>query len=169
MDNLCCRITLQRHIRNIVFLWNLAQSLQWQSTQPTDVTTTQRSVAKLKVEELMSSSNNPGDIKVLSKFFSAPYWENCGASFWVLFTHPPPSANKDEALKELYNIVSKYENTYDDAAFIVLGDFNQCNLKTNLAKYEQYITFSTRDQNALDHCYSNIKKDIHCIPKSKPW
>lgn len=85
----------------------------------------------------------------------------------IIYT--PPSANKDEALKELYNIVSKYENTYDDAAFIVLGDFNQCNLKTNLAKYEQYITFSTRDQNALDHCYSNIKKGIHCIPKSKPW
>ena len=32
----------------------------------------------------------------------------------------PASANWEEALTELYSMISKYENTYPDAAFVVL-------------------------------------------------
>lgn len=35
----------------------------------------------------------------------------------------PPSANGEDALSELYSMVNRSENTYPDAAFVVLGDF----------------------------------------------
>ena len=62
-------------------------------------------------------------------------------------------------------MISKYENTYPDAAFVVFGDFNHCNLKSVLPKYVQSITFPTRGKNMFDKCYSNLTKAFTAVPE----
>lgn len=75
----------------------------------------------------------------------------------VSVVYIPPSAKEEAALHILHNMISKHENRYPDSAFIVIADFNHCNLRRNLPKYYQYVTFPTRGKNTLDHCYSNLK------------
>ncbi|XP_068569872.1 uncharacterized protein [Cebidichthys violaceus] len=77
----------------------------------------------------------------------------------------PPCANEENALRELYDMISTHENTYPDAAVVVLGDFNHCNLKKTMPKLHQFVNFPTRGNNTLDHCYSNIKKAYTAVPK----
>lgn len=40
----------------------------------------------------------------------------------------------------------------------VLGDFNRANVKKVLPKYYQHISFPTRDDQTLDHCYTQFKE-----------
>lgn len=47
----------------------------------------------------------------------------------------------------------------------ILGDFNHCNLRKSLPKFYQFVTFPTRGNNILDHCYSNIKNAYTVEPK----
>ena len=67
-----------------------------------------------------------------------------------------PAADKAEALHDLTNIVSKFENDDPDTLSIVLGDFNRSNLKDNLPNFRQVITCPTREQSILDHCYLKV-------------
>lgn len=62
-------------------------------------------------------------------------------------------------------MIKEHENKYPDAAFIILGDFNHCNLKKNMPKLYQFVTFPTRENKILDHCYSNIKNAFIAEPK----
>ena len=48
--------------------------------------------------------------------------------------------------------------------FVVAGDFNHCNLRTVLPKYHQYVSFPTRENNILDHVYSNVKGAYKAAP-----
>ncbi len=57
---------------------------------------------------------------------------------------PPPQANTDQALKELYRNISEQETTHPDAAFVITGDFNKANFRTIAPKYFQPSTPSTR-------------------------
>ena len=68
-----------------------------------------------------------------------------------------PHADIKDALHDLNNIISKYENDDPDTASIVLGDFNQANLSSVLPNYHQMVTCPTRGLNTLDHCYTKIK------------
>ncbi|XDV41036.1 hypothetical protein PO909_009977 [Leuciscus waleckii] len=54
---------------------------------------------------------------------------------------------------------------YPDAAFIILGDFNHCNLRKSIPKLYQFVTFPTRGKNILDQCYSNIKNAYTAEPE----
>lgn len=40
--------------------------------------------------------------------------------------------------------ISENEKRYPDAAFIILGDFNHCNLRKNIPKFYRSVTFSTK-------------------------
>lgn len=71
--------------------------------------------------------------------------------------YAPPSAKEEAALKELHDMINEHENTYPDAAFIILGDFNHCNLRKNIPKLYQFVNFPTRRNKTLYHCYSNIR------------
>lgn len=62
-------------------------------------------------------------------------------------------------------MINEHENKYPDAAFIILGDFNHCNLKKNMPKLYQFVTFPTRENKILDHCYSNIRNAFIAEPK----
>lgn len=54
---------------------------------------------------------------------------------------------------------------YPDAAFIILGDFNHCNLRRTMPKLYQFVTFPTRGNNTLDRCYNNIRKAYSAEPE----
>lgn len=76
-----------------------------------------------------------------------------------------PWANRTAALGLLHDTISKHETTHPDAVFVVAGDFNHCNLRTVLPKHHQYVSFPTRDNNILDHVYSNVKGDYKAAPR----
>ena len=48
------------------------------------------------------------------------------------------------------------ETTCPDSVRLILGDFNQCQLKKVLPNYKQYVTCKTCGDNTLDRCYGNI-------------
>ncbi len=75
-----------------------------------------------------------------------------------------PQANTDQALKELYGIISEQETTHPDMAFVVTGDFNKANFRTIAPKYFQHITINTRDDHVLDYCYSPFPGRIQVPP-----
>lgn len=62
-------------------------------------------------------------------------------------------------------MLSKHENAYPDAAIVVLGDFNHCNLRKNIPKLHQFVNFPTRGNNILDKCYSNIRNAYTAVSK----
>ncbi|KAK1802734.1 hypothetical protein P4O66_021276, partial [Electrophorus voltai] len=48
-------------------------------------------------------------------------------------------------------------NTHRDATLIVVGDFNNANLKRAVPNLYQHVTFPTRGNRTLDHCYTPYK------------
>ena len=68
-----------------------------------------------------------------------------------------PRANTEEALNDLCDVITHYENSNPTALSIITGDFNQANLRSVLPNYHQLITCATRGSRTLDHCYSTIK------------
>ncbi|KAI3367358.1 hypothetical protein L3Q82_026167 [Scortum barcoo] len=58
-----------------------------------------------------------------------------------------PRANSAAAL--LHDIISAQETPHPDAAFIIRGNFNHCNLQTVLPKFYQHVNISTREQSTL--------------------
>ena len=68
-----------------------------------------------------------------------------------------PRADTTDALNDLSNIISKAENSEPDTVSIVLGDFNQANLRQTLPNYKQIVTCPTRKDKTLDHCYVKVK------------
>ncbi len=77
----------------------------------------------------------------------------------------PPQANTDQALRELYRIISDQESAHPDAAFIITGDFNKANFKTIAPKYFQHVTINTRGDRTLDHCYSPLRDAYKSVPR----
>ncbi|KAK2921577.1 hypothetical protein Q8A73_001062 [Channa argus] len=76
-----------------------------------------------------------------------------------------PSANSTAALSKLHDVISALETAHPDAVFIVAGDFNQCSLRTVFTKYHQHVDIPTRDNNTLDHVYSNIRGAYRAAPR----
>ena len=52
----------------------------------------------------------------------------------------PLDANTKTAMKEVHTAVSKQHSLHPQAAFIVVGDFNNSNLKTVLPKFHQHVS-----------------------------
>ncbi len=79
--------------------------------------------------------------------------------------YPPPQANTDQALKELYRNISEQETAHPDAAFVVTGDFNKANFRTLAPKYFQHVTINTRGDRTLDHCDSSFRDAYKSLPR----
>ncbi|KAK1784814.1 hypothetical protein P4O66_003478 [Electrophorus voltai] len=69
----------------------------------------------------------------------------------------PPQANMDTALCELHEALTQFQTQHWDAALIVVGDFNSANLKRAVPNLYQHVTFPTRGNRTLDHCYTPYK------------
>ena len=86
------------------------------------------------------------------------------SAVFMLAVYIPPRADRTTALGLLHNIIGKHETAHPDAVFVVAGDFNHCNLRTVLPKYHQHVSFPTRDNNILDHVYSNMRNGYKAVP-----
>ncbi|KAK1804591.1 hypothetical protein P4O66_020585 [Electrophorus voltai] len=75
----------------------------------------------------------------------------------------PPQANMDIALCELHEALTQFQAQHRDAALIVVGDFNSANLKHAVPNLYQHITFPTRGNRTLDHCYTPYKDSYKAL------
>ncbi|KAK1792027.1 hypothetical protein P4O66_001757 [Electrophorus voltai] len=75
----------------------------------------------------------------------------------------PPQANMDTALWELHEALTQFQAQHRDAALIVVGDFNSANLKRAVPNLYQHITFPTRGNRTLDHCYTPYKDSYKAL------
>ncbi|KAK1789101.1 hypothetical protein P4O66_015048 [Electrophorus voltai] len=80
----------------------------------------------------------------------------------------PSQANMDTALWELHEALTQFQAQHRDAVLIVVGDFNSANLKRAVPKLYQHITFPTRGNRTLDHCYTPYK-DSYKAPAHPPF
>lgn len=84
----------------------------------------------------------------------------------IICVYIPPEASAVTTIAELANYVSSVENIHLDAAVIVLGDFNQTNLSSELPGYHQQVACPSRGTNTLDHCYATIKEAYRAFPRA---
>ncbi len=97
-----------------------------------------------------------------------PFWlprEFTAIIITAVYIPPPPQANTDQALRELYGNISEQETANPDAAFVVMGDFNKANFRTIAPKYFQHITINTRGDHILDHCYTSFRDAYKSLPR----
>ena len=88
------------------------------------------------------------------------------ASIIMICVYIPPEANANTTIAELANYVSSVENSHPDPAVIVLGDFNQTNLSSELPGYHQQVNCPSRGTNTLDHCYTSIREAYRAFPRA---
>ncbi|TWW75377.1 putative RNA-directed DNA polymerase from transposon BS [Takifugu flavidus] len=88
------------------------------------------------------------------------------ASFILASVYISPDADVREAQRTLADRIQQVERTYPDALVIVLGDFNQSNLRYELPRYKQFIKCPTRAENTLDHCYTTVKDAYRAVPRA---
>ena len=55
------------------------------------------------------------------------------------------------------NLISELVITHPDAAVLLMGDFNWCDMDRHLPGYHQFVNFSTRESSMLDLFYCNVK------------
>ncbi|KAK1806971.1 hypothetical protein P4O66_005464, partial [Electrophorus voltai] len=75
----------------------------------------------------------------------------------------PPQANMDTALCELHEALTQFQAQHRDAALIVVGDFNSANLKRAVPNLYQHVSFPTRGNRTLDHCYTPYKDSYKAL------
>ncbi|KAL6481971.1 hypothetical protein MHYP_G00100510 [Metynnis hypsauchen] len=185
MDELRTRITTQREIRECCAL---ILTETWLSDSTPDSAIQLETHSVHRGERTAPSGKNKGggvciyvnnrwctDVKTVGKHCSADlellmvkcrafYTPREFSSVYILATYIPPRANSATALGLLHDVISKQEAAHPDAAFIVAGDFNHCNLRTVLPKCHQHVSFPTRESNILDQVYSNVRGAYRAVP-----
>ncbi|KAI5613979.1 gastrula zinc finger protein XlCGF28.1-like [Silurus asotus] len=79
------------------------------------------------------------------------------SSVIVSAVYIPPQADTDTAVWDLHETLTLHQTQHWEAVLIVVGDFNSANLKRALPNFYQHITFPTRGERTLDHCYTTFK------------
>ncbi|KAK1790078.1 hypothetical protein P4O66_002383 [Electrophorus voltai] len=75
----------------------------------------------------------------------------------------PPQANMDTALCELHEALTQFQAQHRDTALVVVGDFKSANLKRAVPNLYQHVTFPTRGNRTLDHCYTPYKDSYKAL------
>ncbi|KAK1791055.1 hypothetical protein P4O66_002099 [Electrophorus voltai] len=58
---------------------------------------------------------------------------------------------------------TSFQTQHQDVALIVVGDFNSANLKRAVPNLYQHVTFPTRGNRTLDHCYTPYKDSYKAL------
>ncbi|KAK1798194.1 hypothetical protein P4O66_000687 [Electrophorus voltai] len=80
--------------------------------------------------------------------------------------HPfylPQASNTDTALCELHEALTQFQAQHRDAAFSMVGDFNSANLKCTVPNLYQHVTFPTKGNRTLGHCYAPYKDSYKAL------
>ncbi|KAK2836723.1 hypothetical protein Q7C36_014592 [Tachysurus vachellii] len=72
----------------------------------------------------------------------------------VIAVYVHPDAKASIAMKELSSAINKLQTVHPDGVVIVAGDFNHCNLRSVLPKFQQNVSCFTR---TLDHVHIHIQ------------
>ncbi|KAG1940176.1 hypothetical protein F2P79_016894 [Pimephales promelas] len=78
----------------------------------------------------------------------------------------PPSGNAANAAAHITDCVHQQLLRTPEAAVVILGDFNHCNLELSLPGFSQYVKCGTREDRILDKCYCNVKNAY--VSRAKP-
>jgi hypothetical protein len=75
---------------------------------------------------------------------------------FVTVVYIQPKADSATASSILAQHVQELEKKSPDAVKLIMGDFNECDLKHVMPHYHQYVNIPTRGHGTLDKCYGNI-------------
>ena len=75
---------------------------------------------------------------------------------FVTVVYIQPKADSATASSILAQHVQELEKKSPDAVKLIMGDFNECDLKHVMPHYHQYVNIPTRGHRTLDKCYGNI-------------
>ena len=92
------------------------------------------------------------------------YQEFSSIFFIAVYLPPQTDAGTNTALNELYRNISKQENYYPEATFLLAADFNEANLKLVLPHFYQHVTYATRGGKTLDHLYFTDRDAYKALP-----
>ena len=90
------------------------------------------------------------DVELLSVSICPTYLPREFGQIFVTVCYVPPSAHSARAASEIAETVRSLQLISPDAPCFVLGDFNDCDLRTCLPAFEQYVTCPTRKDKTLD-------------------
>lgn len=84
---------------------------------------------------------------------------------FVFVVYIPPDANYNGAIDKLLTCINLVEEKSPEAVKILLGDFNECNFKSYVPQYTQYVHCSTRKDKILDLLFCNVKNGYNIYKK----
>ena len=83
----------------------------------------------------------------------------------ITAVYVPPSVDTIKAMKVVHQTISELQSTHTHKGFfIVVGDFNQANMKSVLLHFQQHVDFATRGVNTLDMTYTTMKMHSEQAP-----
>ncbi|KAK1788558.1 hypothetical protein P4O66_002420 [Electrophorus voltai] len=103
------------------------------------------------------------NLELLALKFPPFYLPREFTSVIINIVYIPLQANMDTALWELHEPLTQFQAQHRDAALIVVGDFNRANLKRAVPNLYQHVTFPTRGNRTLDHCYTPYKDSYKAL------
>ena len=82
-----------------------------------------------------------------------PFYLTRNFSHFLTFT----LVQKNAAVKDLHDTISKCENYDPNTLSIAAGDINQANIESIMPEYKQYATCPSINNRILHHCYCKVK------------
>ncbi|XP_033111259.1 uncharacterized protein LOC117112300 [Anneissia japonica] len=107
------------------------------------------------------------DIELLTVALRPYYLPREFPKIFVMVVYITTTALVENLADYLQDLIRDMENDSPDAVKILTGDFNQCDLKSTIPLYHQYVDKPTRGNNILDKCYGNLPAAYKCVIKPK--
>ena len=96
------------------------------------------------------------DIKLITVGLRPHYLPREFPHIFVTVVYIHPRADVNNASTTIAEFVQDLEKQSPDAVKLIIGDFNECDLKHMMPHYHQYVNIPTRGHRTLDKCYGNI-------------
>ena len=104
---------------------------------------------------------NP-DVEILAVTLRPYYLPREIPKVVVILVYVPPSGSDDAAAEAVAEVVHQQQTKSPDGAVLLMGDFNTCDMDTQLPDFTQYVNCPTRGQKTLDKFYCNVKNAYKC-------
>ncbi|XP_077985307.1 uncharacterized protein LOC144439947 [Glandiceps talaboti] len=106
------------------------------------------------------------DLEILTVSFRPYYLPREFGQVTVILVYVPGPDNTAAAERIAQSYNAAVNRSVDQPVFI-LGDFNMCDISSQLPNLQQYVTCSTRLNHTLDKCYGNIS-DAFSVRSAHP-
>jgi hypothetical protein len=99
---------------------------------------------------------NTREVDLLSVSLRPRYLPREFGQIFVTVIYTPPHANPSRAAEQIAEVVRELQVISPDAPNFIAGDFNNCDLRSSLPSFCQYVTVPTRKDKTIDLLYGNI-------------